>query len=125
MRVAVVVMPLAFATGCIPSLPTPPTASHNENNADDVSVVVPYPPPPARVDLVLTRPAEMKSPVWVDGEWKWHGSRWMWEPGSWVDLEPNRVYAPPTLVYLSDGSLHWFAGAWRDKRTRAVVRSAE
>jgi hypothetical protein len=67
----------------------------------------------------------MKRPVWVDGEWKWHGSRWTWEPGGWVDLQDNRVYAPPTLVYLSDGNLHWFAGAWRDKHTRAVVRSAQ
>jgi hypothetical protein len=67
----------------------------------------------------------MKRPVWVDGQWKWHGSRWTWEPGSWVDLPDNRVYAPPTLVYLSDGNLHWFAGAWRDKHTRAVVRVAQ
>ena len=99
---------------CVPMVPIPPTGAHEGETA----VEVPYPPPAARVDMLDAPPAKMKHAVWVDGQWMWHGGRWVWHPGEWTDLAPGQVYAPPTLLYLSDGKLHWFAGALRNASDR-------
>jgi hypothetical protein len=96
------------AVACGSTLPTPPLGDH----IGDTSVVVPFPPPPMRVDVVADPPAGMKHPVWIDGEWTWHATRWVWQAGEWIDLEPRQVYARPTIVRLSDGNLHWFAGSF-------------
>ena len=96
--------------GCAPALPTPPSGEH----VGETPVLVPFPPPPARADIVPDMPKAMKKPVWVDGQWMWHATRWVWEPGQWVDLPPKQIYARPTIVRLSDGKLHWFAGAFHD-----------
>lgn len=95
--------------GCGSTLPSPPLGGH----VGDTSIVVPFPPPPVRVDVVPDEPPAMGHPVWVDGQWTWHATRWVWQAGEWVDLQPHQVYAPPLLVRLSDGDLHWFPGAFR------------
>ena len=87
-------------------LPEPPMAGPH----DDQAVVVPYPPPPAKVDLVKSPPAEMKNPVWIDGRWSYRGLRWVWEPGNWTDWQPGDVYNYPILVRLSDGRLLYYRG---------------
>ncbi len=56
----------------------------------------------------------MKNAAWVDGQWMWRSGRWVWHPGDWVDLKPGQIYELPTLLYLSDGFLHWFVGGFRD-----------
>ena len=75
-------------------------------------IVVPFAPPPARVDVIADPPPELSRPVWVDGQWLWRGGRWVWEPGEWVELDPETVYARPRVVRRSDGQLVWFEGAF-------------
>jgi hypothetical protein len=82
---------------------------------------VPYPPPAARVDVVPNPPYVMKHAVWIDGQWMWHGRRWIWEAGQWIDLAPDQFYARPTMEWLSDGRLVWFAGSLRRKEEATSV----
>jgi hypothetical protein len=99
----------AFLIGCYPALPTPPVASQE----GATPVVVPYPPPPARVDIIGDPPVGMDNPVWVDGQWVFRGRRWTWEPGEWQTLKPKSAYAYPRVVRRSDGQLVWFEGTFR------------
>ena len=108
LRVLLVLVAIT-AAACLPRLPGPPLGPQEQ--ADPV--LVPYPFPPARVDVVSDPPAELKSPVWVDGQWLWRGRRWVWESGDWVELKPGDVYAKPIVVRRSDGQLVWFAGTFR------------
>jgi len=94
---------------CGHSIPTPPTGPHS---ADDPALVVPYPPPPARVEISPVPPAELKGAVWVDGEWQWRGRRWVWLPGRWEVPYPGAYFAPAIAVRRADGDLVWFAGVW-------------
>jgi hypothetical protein len=93
------------------TLPTPKLGSHS----GDELIVVPYPPPPARVEIIPARPADKRS-VWIDGEWVFQAQRWTWQAGRWVVPDPRAYYAPPTTVRLSDGTLVWFAGTWHAPR---------
>lgn len=105
---------------CLPPLAGPPLGPQEQ--ADPV--LVPYPPPPARVDVVPDPPPELKTPVWVDGQWFWRGRRWVWESGEWVDLLPGQVYAKPIVVRRSDGQLVWFAGTFRRDNAVALPTSS-
>jgi hypothetical protein len=96
------------AVGCQSNLPVPATTSH----ANELSIPVPYPPPPARAEVIPEMPIDMKSPVWVDGDWQWKGRRWVWQPGQWVVPYPGSLYAPPKAVRLSDGTIGWYPGKW-------------
>lgn len=107
-RASLAFLSLASAA-CLPPLSGPPLGPQEQ--ADPV--VVPFPPPPARVDVVPDPPSELKTPVWVDGQWLWRGRRWVWEGGEWVDLVPGQVYAKPIVVRRSDGQLVWFEGTFR------------
>jgi hypothetical protein len=101
---------LALAlSACGGALPVPPTGPHGP---DDLAVIVPYPPPPARVEILQPSPPELKNPVWIDGEWQWRGRRWDWLPGRWEEPYPGAYYAPATTVRRADGALVWFAGVW-------------
>lgn len=101
------------ASACNPALPQPPLVT-----PEGPPIVVPFPPPPARADVVLDAPADMKHPVWIDGQWLWRGKRWIWQPGEWVDLEPDQVYALPYVVRRADGVLVWFQGTLRPPSSR-------
>lgn len=107
---------MVMASGCLPTLAVPEAG----DQAGEVPLQVPYPPPAARVDVVLDPPPSIISPVWVDGQWLWRGSRWIWEPGGWAQGDPERVYARSKLVRRSDGMLVWFEGKFRPKRSEAV-----
>ncbi len=102
---------------CIPSIPTPPSGSH----AGEVPITVPYPPPPARVDVIADPPADMASPAWIDGQWLWLGRRWVWEPGRWVGLAAGTVYAGPRVYRRTDGQLVWFKGVLKSSGGGASV----
>lgn len=102
---------VASTMGCIPPIATPPLTSHE----GETPIEVPYPPPPARVDVIADAPAG-EDVVWVDGEWVWRGRRWIWEAGEWVTLAPDKGYAPPRVVRRSDGTLVWFEGSIRPLR---------
>lgn len=93
------------ALGCGPMLPTVPEASH----AGDVPVRVPYPPPPARVDIVPPPPSE--DALWADGTWVWSGRDYSWQAGGWQP--PGTVRAPMAVVRRASGELAFY---------RAVVR---
>ncbi|AUX27328.1 hypothetical protein SOCEGT47_079150 [Sorangium cellulosum] len=99
---------LALLGGCGSSLPLPPTGPHLPS---DPAIVVPYPPPPARVEIVEV-PEEPGGLVWIDGEWQWRSRRWAWLPGRWEPVPLGAYFAPATTVRRADGSLVWFAGAW-------------
>ncbi len=98
----------ALLVGCGSSLPLPPTGPHLP---DEPAVVVPYPPPPARVEIIAP-PQGPNQVVWVDGEWQWKSRRWAWLPGRWEPARQGGYYAPATTVRRADGSLVWFAGVW-------------
>jgi hypothetical protein len=106
-RAAAVAIALAM-TGCGGGLAVPTTGAH----VGEEPVLVPFPPPPARVEIIPAPPAGSKRAVWVDGEWLWKGRRWVWQQGQWFDAPPGATYAPPATVRLSDGQTAWFAGAW-------------
>lgn len=85
-------------------------------------VEVPYPPPPARVEIVPDPPAD--DAVWVDGEWVWQGGRWAWRAGRWVVVPPGVAFAPWTSVRSSNGTLHVAEGTFRDAKGTAVPEPA-
>ncbi|WP_437905787.1 YXWGXW repeat-containing protein [Sorangium sp. So ce327] len=98
---------LLVLAGCGGSLPLPPTGPHLPS---ETMVVVPYPPPPARVEIIS--PSERPGDVWIDGEWQWRSRRWAWQQGRWEPVPPGAYFAPATTVRRADGSLVWFAGVW-------------
>ena len=108
---------LLFAAGCATtsSLPLPRTGPH----VGDEPLVVPFPPPPAKVQVIPARP-EQKDLVWIDGQWLWKGRRWAWQDGQWEEPLKDGYYALPTTVMLADGSIAYFAGDWhRDSGAKA------
>lgn len=91
------------------SLPQPARGPH----VDGEPIAVPFPPPPARPDVIGSAPPDAKDPVWVDGQWVWRGRSWVWQPGQWWERPPDQVWAAPAIVRLVDGQLVWFEGQWR------------
>jgi len=94
-------------TACAPRLPVPAGATHT----GDEYVAVPYPPPPAKVEIPPTAPSERA--VWVDGHWQWNGGGYGWTPGQWLVPESGAAYARPTLVRLRNGDLLYYEGTWK------------
>lgn len=90
-------------------LPLPPLGPH----VGEEPVIVPYPPPAARPEVVPPPPAKEPGAVWIDGEWQWRGRRWEWERGRWEVPYPGAYWAPAVTVRLGDGSLAFFEGGWR------------
>lgn len=101
---------LLSVAGCGGGLATPPLGAHE---AGEPSLVVPYPPPPARVEIVRPPPADDVERVWVDGQWRWEANRWVWHSGDYQLPQPGAVYAPPETVRLADGTLIHRPGRWR------------
>lgn len=112
---AALAMALAGCGGS--SLPQPARGAH----VDGEPIAVPFPPPPARPDLIGSPPAEVKDPVWVDGQWVWRGRVWVWQPGQWWARPPGQVWAAPAIVRLADGQLVWFEGRWRAEQALPVA----
>lgn len=59
-------------------------------------VIVPYPPPPARVEILPAAPSD-PSCLWLDGQWQWSAEGWLWEPGAWVRLEAGCEWVPASM----------------------------
>jgi hypothetical protein len=103
------VVALALTLGlarCAPRLPLPAETSHE----GDAPIAVPYPPPPAQVEMVGPPPDE--TAVWVDGSWRWTGASWAWTEGGWQHPPAAARYAPPITVRQSNGELVYFPGSW-------------
>jgi hypothetical protein len=97
-RVALALAASLFACSSAPV--EPPRGAHPPNDA----VVVPYPPPPAKVEEVPPRPSARC--VWVDGYWEFT-DRWEWQPGEWV-LPPPHCRLAALELRRSGGQL-WHA----------------
>lgn len=82
-------------------------------------VEVPYPPPPARVELVPEKPHA--DAVWIDGEWVWQGRRYAWKPGRWVIPPPGASFAPWVTARGAMGTLYLAEGTWRDAKGAEVA----
>ena len=100
---------LILLAGCGASLPVPRTGPHSP---DEPALVVPYPPPPAQVEVIQPPPEGLEKAVWIDGEWQWRSRRWVWLPGRWEVPYPDAYYAPAATVRRADGDLVSFAGVW-------------
>lgn len=88
-----------------------PAAAIDGTNAS-ARVEVPYPPPPARVELIPAQrdPAQ----VWVDGQWDWNLDDWVWRGGEWTTPPSEDAYFTPwTTVRAKDGRLYFVAATWR------------
>lgn len=98
----------ALASGaCASRIPVPPTGPHQH----DTPVLVPYPPPPARVE-VIPDPPEPEA-LWIDGHWVWTAGGYAWQPGHWDKPRPGAHYAPATMVRRRNGELLYYVGAWQ------------
>ena len=92
---------------CAPGLPLAAIGPH----IDEEPVIVPYPPPPARVEVIP--PSHKDTEVWVDGQWLWRGRRWLWEAGGFVVPPKDSYYAPAITLRQADGTLAYFEGGFR------------
>ena len=111
---AVLLVALSVAA-CSAHLPTPRTGPH----LGEQPAIVPFPPPPGKVEVIPPRPPALRDPVWIDGEWDWTGRRWQWKDGAWSDQAPDAYYAPPTTLRASDGTLEYLPGVWKKKAAPA------
>jgi len=73
-------------------------------------VVVPYPPPPARVELIPPAPSD--TAVWVDGTWRWTGRDYIWIAGRWQEPIEEAHYAPAKTERLPDGGVSYSPGTY-------------
>lgn len=108
-RVILVVVAVALA-GCAPRVPLAPTGTHE----GDIPELVPYPPPPARVEMIPAQPDA--DAVWMDGTWIWTGARYEWSPGRWQRPTPGAYHAPASTVRRRNGKLVYFPGVWHARR---------
>jgi hypothetical protein len=107
-----------FVGACSKSvLPLPPSGP-NEGTSP---VVVPYPPPAARPEIIPAKPGNQV--VWVDGVWLWDRRRWVWQMGKWEVPPKGAYYATAKIVPLADGTLGWVAGGWQVPSAQAVKPS--
>jgi hypothetical protein len=92
---------------CAPRVPVPPTGPHRQ----DTPELVPYPPPPARVELIPPAPAP--EALWIDGHWIWTAGGYAWHAGRWEPARVGAHYAPATTVRRSNGELLYYVGSWQ------------
>ena len=92
-----------------------PISGPNEGAAP---VVVPYPPPAARAEIIPAKPGNRV--VWIDGSWTWDRRHWVWQRGRWEVPPKGAHYATAKVEPLPDGSLGWFVGGWQTANGQPV-----
>jgi hypothetical protein len=117
LRLVLVAMGCAIACGG-PSVQLPAYGRHTTA----ALVEVPYPPPPARMEMIPKAPSD--DAVWIDGEWVWQLRRWAWKPGRWVAAPKGAVFVPWTSVRDGRGVLFVASGIWRDSSGRDMAEPA-
>lgn len=105
--------------GCGSSLPGPRLGPH----ANDPPTLVPFPPPPVRVDVVPPPPSNATDLVWIDGQWTWSVSRWVWVRGYWTEQRPDQHYAMPVFYRNPNDELLWFEGTFIDAKGDPVAHA--
>jgi hypothetical protein len=104
------------ALACSSALPRPPLGP---TPPDALDRVVPYPPPPARVEIVP--PQKDPRAVWIGGQWDWDGRTWKWIAGAWTRPPAGAAYFTPwTAVRRPDGRLFFARATWRDAHGRPL-----
>jgi len=96
--------------GCLPRVQLAPEGGHG----NDVAREVPYPPPPARVEILPAPPHD--DAVWVDGTWAWNGRDYQWQTGGWRLPSEDAYYAPAKLLRRRNGMLLYLKGQWHEPR---------
>lgn len=71
---------------------------------------VPMAPPPPMVEHV--GPPPVIGYVWIDGYWRWGGSRYAWVPGYWSAPRPGYAWEPHRWHHHG-GSWYQQGGNWR------------
>lgn len=103
-----------LACACTSPLPAPDYVAQPSSALE----VVPFPPPPARVETVPKRVSDRT--IWIDGEWTWHTRRWLWVRGRWVVPPVGAKYSPWTMTHGTDGKLYEARGVWRNSKGEAL-----
>jgi hypothetical protein len=106
------------ALSCAHEVPHPPYTSQTTADLE----LVGYPPPPARVEFIPTKPRAANA--WIDGEWGWTGSKWTWTAGRWVSTPPSARFSPWTTVRDGQGDVYFASGVWRDARGAKIPSPA-
>ncbi len=84
------------------------------------AVRVPYPPPPAQVEMLPLRRRD--ECAWRDGYWQWAGVSWAWTAGAWVVPAEDCEYVRPETRWMKDnGSMHlvFHPPEWRSTEPNA------
>lgn len=69
-------------------------------------------PPPARTEVIVTRPGA--DYAWIAGRWRWTGADYDWVPGRWVPLERGRrEWVAGHWAHARRGGWYWVEGKWR------------
>lgn len=88
-------------------------------NEGTTLIVVPYPPPAARAEIIPPKPGNRV--VWIDGSWTWDRRHWVWQRGRWEVPPKGAHYATAKIVPMPDGSLGWIVGGWQMANAQTVT----
>ena len=85
--------------------------------ATEDAYVVTEAPPPAREEVVVSRPGF----VWVHGHWDRPGGHWLWRPGFYERERADQIYVEGRWERRGRGHV-WVNGGWR---ARVVTRDRD
>ncbi len=113
----------AAAIACASRSRLAPTVDVPDSATVTGSMVVPYPPPPAKVETMPPAPIE-RSCVYLDGQWVFGARDWQWHSGAWVIAPPGCAFARSQLFWQTAGvdrsELRFRPGHWANAQNTAV-----
>jgi hypothetical protein len=112
---AIIWLLLVASAACSPTIPRPPSGP----TPREAGVEVPYPPPPARIEVVKF--SEVPGEVWVDGQWDWDGQTFQWFAGHWRAPPKGAYFTPWSAARRADGTLVFHKAAWRALDGRRIA----
>ncbi len=104
---------LVISTGCATSAPrsNSSTAVVVQYQKSPSLVVIKKRPPARRAEVRPFRPTRRH--VWVDGYWRWNGSRYTWAQGRWTVPPRGRTVWVRGFWQQQNGGWVFIAGRWR------------